>query len=176
MRLRKLLELAKSTFRTRQTNPPEDWDDKSGWDRYFSAKLSAERIVSDPDMIVLRFLSLAHKKGGRIWFAGCGLDRYPKTYAEQGCKVLATDLSSVAVMHQQRLAEAFLRENKSAQVQGAFSAAEHDFTKSTPGGEFDVVINCRAFQGLSVNAMRAAAGHFYAALRPERPGATPEFD
>jgi hypothetical protein len=71
----------------------------------------------------------------------------------------------VAVRYQQRLAAAFQKENESAKVQGTFSVAEHDFTLATPDGEFDVVINCRAFQGLSSGAMSAAAGHFYAALR-----------
>src|SRR5262249_1338288 len=106
------------------------------------------------------------EKGGRIWFPGCGLDPYPKAYAERGCNVLATDFSSVAVRYQQRLAEAFSEENPSAKDRGAFAVAEHDFTQGAPDGEFDVVINCRGFQGLSSGAMRAAAGHFHAALRP----------
>jgi hypothetical protein len=80
--------------------------------------------------------------------------------------VLATDLSSVAVRYQQRLAAAFAKENKSASVRGTLAVAEHDFTQDKPDREFDVVINSRAFQGLSAYAMHAAAGHFYAALRP----------
>lgn len=147
-------------------SPPKNWDDKDAWGRYFNAELSAGRTSPYPDPIVLRFLSFAHEKGGRIWFPGCGLDPYPNTYAERGCKVLATDFSPVAVKYQQRLAAAFLKENESAKVQGAFAVAEHDFTQGMPDRNFDVVINCRAFQGLSHDAMRAAAGHFYAALRP----------
>jgi hypothetical protein len=146
--------------------PPKDWSDRDAWDRYFNAEVLAGRIRSDPDFIVLRFLSFAHEKGGRIWFPGCGLDRYPYTYALQGCKVLGTDFSSVAVMYQQRLAADFLKKAESAEVRGTFAVAEHDFTQTPPEGEFDVVINCRAFQGLSPGAMRAAAGHFYATLRP----------
>jgi len=46
---------------------PQDWDDKDGWDRYFNAKLSAGRTLGYVDTIVLRFLSFAHEKGGRIW-------------------------------------------------------------------------------------------------------------
>jgi hypothetical protein len=80
--------------------------------------------------------------------------------------VLATDFSSVAVRYQQRLATNFLKEKESAQTGGTFAVAERDFTQDTPDGEFDVVINCRAFQGLSSSAMGAAAAHFYAALRP----------
>jgi hypothetical protein len=146
--------------------PPQDWGDKDGWDRLFNAELSAGRPSPYTDSIVLRFLRLAHEKGGRIWFPGCGLDPYPYTYAKRGCKVFATDFSFVAVRHQQALAAAFLMEKESAKLQGAFAVAEQDFTRDTPDGKFDVVINCRAFQGLSSGAMHAAAAHFYAALRP----------
>jgi SAM-dependent methyltransferase len=49
---------------------------------------------------------------------------------------------------------------------GLLLVAEHDFTKDPPPGEFDLVINCRAFQGLPAESMRAAAANFHAALRP----------
>jgi hypothetical protein len=52
-----------------------------------------------------------------------------------------------------------------AKVQGTMAVAEHDFTRGKPEGEFDLVVNSCAFQGLSADRMRAAAGHFYAALR-----------
>jgi len=150
-------------------SPPEDWSDKQGWNRYFEAELSPGCIPSHAiysDSIVLRFLSFAHKKGGRIWFPGCGLDPFPKAYAQRKCKVLATDFSTVAVAYQRRVAAAMLKEGGPATVQAAFSVAEHDFTQGAPDGEFDVVINCRAFQGLASDAMRVAAEHFFAALRP----------
>lgn len=150
-------------------NPPEDWSDKEGWNRYFKEQLSpggipSHAVYSEP--IVLRFLSFAHEKGGRIWFPGCGLDPFPKAYAERNCKVLATDFSTVAVAYQRRVAAAMLKESEAATVPVTFAVAEHDFTQGAPGGEFDVVVNCRAFQGLAPGAMRAAAGHSYAALRP----------
>ena len=148
-------------------DPPQDRGDRDAWDRYFNAELSAGRTEPCPDFfIVVRFLSLAHEKGGRIWFPGCGLDPYPRTYAERGCKVFATDFSSVAVRYQQRLAAAFLKEKESGKLRGTFAVADQDFTRDTPDGKFDVVINCRAFQGLSSGAMLAAAAHFHAALRP----------
>jgi hypothetical protein len=40
------------------------------------------------------------------------------------------------------------------------------FTAETPETEVDVIINTRAFQGLSATAMHAAARRFHAALRP----------
>jgi len=146
-------------------NPPKDWNDKDAWDRYFHAELLAGRTRSDPAFIILRFLSIAKEKGGRIWFPGCGLDSYPHIYAQQGCKVLGTDFSTVAVRYQQQLAATFLKQSESTKTQGTFVAALHDFTQSSRDGEFDLVINCRAFQGLSTLAMHAAARQFYAALR-----------
>ena len=77
--------------------PPRDWGDKSAWDSYFDTELHNNRRFSHPEPIVLRFLAFAREKGGRIWFPGCGLDHYPLTYARNGCRVVATDLSSVAV-------------------------------------------------------------------------------
>src|SRR5215510_2092679 len=147
-------------------SPPRDWNDKDAWDRYFDAALSAGHASSYPDGIVRRFLNLAHEKGGRIWFPGCGLDPYPITYAERGCNVLATDFSPAAIKYQRQLAAAFVRATASGKVRGTLDVMEHDFTHSAPGGTFDLVINCRAFQGLSASGMAGAAIHFHAALRP----------
>lgn len=146
--------------------PPEDWNDVTGWNGYFHAELTAGRASSDPEFIVLRFLSLAHEKGGAIWFPGCGLDPYALTYAARGCRVLATDISPVAVLYQRKAAADFLNKAKLAQFPGTLTIANHDFTTGPPEGKFDVVINCRAFQGLPSSAMLVAAKHFYAALRP----------
>ena len=149
------------------SRPPEHWEDKAAWDHYFKVQISApDRFSPHSGPILLRFLSLVHEKGGRVWFAGCGLDPYPSTYAAQGCNVLATDFSSVAVRYQQQLAARLLKEEKLAAAQGTMVVVEHDFTQPRPDGKFDVVINVCAFQGLSSSAMRAAAGNFYAALRP----------
>ena len=60
------------------TTPPKDWKDKEAWNRYFDAQLFAGRTPSYPDFVILRFLSFSQKKGGRIWFPGCGLDPYPR--------------------------------------------------------------------------------------------------
>jgi hypothetical protein len=89
--------------------------------------------------------------------------------------VLATDFSEVAVRYQRRkrlgfdcvrVAAALLPERHSTNVRGSFEVMEQDFTRARPDREFDVVIDCRAFQGLSSRAMRAAAKNFYASLRP----------
>jgi hypothetical protein len=60
----------------------------------------------------------------------------------------------------------FIRSSAPFEKSGRFDVTEHDFTTGTPTGVFDVVINCRAFQGLSPSAMTVAARHFFAALRP----------
>ncbi len=126
----------------------------------------------------MRFLGLVKEKGGRVWFPGCGVDVGPRFYASVGCQVLATDFSQVAVRVQRNFAQvpaerlftdwaAFQAQSESpVQDGGRLDVAEHDFTTGRPEGEFDVVLNCRAFQGLSTAAMAAAAKHFYAALRP----------
>src|SRR5262249_4455725 len=48
---------------------------------------------------------------------------------------------------------------------GILEIAEHDFVQAGVERTFDVVINCRAFQGLPADSMRAAARNFRAALR-----------
>jgi hypothetical protein len=49
---------------------------------------------------------------------------------------------------------------------GSFEVAEQDFTAAAPDAEFDIVLNCRAFQGLSRIAKCAAAQRFFGVLRP----------
>ena len=61
---------------------------------------------------------------------------------------------------------AFLAEKESAKCRGTFDVAGNDFTQESADGKFDVIINCRAFQGLVETAMRAAAERYHAALRP----------
>jgi SAM-dependent methyltransferase len=141
---------------------PENWEDRKAWDRFYEEQIAARgNSPPEAEFTTLRFLKFARHQGGRVWFPGCGLDAYPKTYAERGCSVLATDFSSVAVRYQQGIAAA-LGARGTAE---AFAVAEQDFTRETPDGEFDVVINCRAYQGLSASAMQAGAMHFFAALR-----------
>jgi len=144
--------------------PPTDWSDRGAWDRYFKAELQAGRIPNSAP--VLRFLPFTRKMGGRVWFAGCGLEQDPLIYATRGRTVLATDFSSVAVKFQRVLAEGIQKEGTWGPMRGTFAVAEQDFTEETPETEVDVVINTRAFQGLSAAAMHAAARRFHAALRP----------
>jgi hypothetical protein len=165
-----------------ETSPPVEWSDIAGWDRYLQAKSSGgpfrlPTVIGAQGWESVRFLSFVRKHGGRVWFPGCGIDPGPRFYAYVGNTVLATDFSPVAVRVQRRFAElapeimfgdwsSFVKSNAPFEKCGHFDVAEHDFTTGPPTGVFDVVINCRAFQGLSPSAMSAAARHFFAALRP----------
>lgn len=146
--------------------PYEEWADRSGWDRYFEAVLRAGQLFSLPDFLTTGFLTLAREKGGRVWFPGCGVDRTAYDYAVRGCRVLATDFSRVAVQYQREVVVAAFEGDRTTDVRGTLAVAEHDFTEDKPPDEFDLVINFRAFQGLSDEAMARAATQFYAALRP----------
>jgi SAM-dependent methyltransferase len=147
------------------TERPNNRSDKHAWDRWHTAELAAGRTSDLPETLVLRFLAFVHERGGRVWFPGCGLDPYPRAYAARGCRVLATDFSSVAVEYQRGEAAALLRELGPAAGGGALEVAEGDFVAAAPAGTFDVVINSRAFQGKLPEDMRAAARTFRATLR-----------
>lgn len=162
--------------------PPADWSDIRGWDRYLAARINGEPL-NVPTMLgaegweAVRFFNLVKSQGGRVWFPGCGVDPGPRFYAHFGFTVLVSDFLPFAVRVQQRFAEltpdqmfadweSYLKSRAPIEESGNFAVIEHDFTMGPPHGLFDVVVNCRAFQGLSPPAMRAAAKHFFAALRP----------
>lgn len=161
---------------------PADWGDIAAWDRYYQAHNSegpfrVPTAIGSRGWQSVRFLSFVRKHGGRVWFPGCGIDPGPRFYAYVGNTVLATDFSPVAVVVQQKFAElapeimfddwcSFVGSKQPFKKCGRFDVAEHDFTNSPPTGVFDVVINCRAFQGLSPSVMTAGARNFFAALRP----------
>jgi len=165
-----------------EMSPPVDWSDIAGWDQFLQAKsrdgpFRVPTVIGAQGWHSVRFLSFVRKLGGRVWFPGCGIDPGPRFYAYVGSTVLATDFSPVAVRVQRRFAElapeimfgdwsSFVKSNAPIEKCGQFNVAEHDFTTGPPTGVFDVVINCRVFQGLSPSAMTAAARHFFAALRP----------
>ncbi len=156
---------------------PADWNDRKAWDRYLHTNhrhgpFALPTEVGAAGWQSVRFLDLVKARGGRIWFPGCGTDIAPRFYASIGCKVVATDFSPVAIKAQRAFAAAtperlFINwRSVEPQAGGSFDVAEQDFTTTAPAGIFDVVLNCRAFQGLSNEAKRAAAQRFYAALRP----------
>jgi hypothetical protein len=160
-----------------QNLPPEDWNDKTGWDRFFAAEADNSLPATASFCASLRYIEFARERGGRTWFPGCGIDPGPRAYAAVGCTVLATDISAFAVQWQNGIAsrpprecfadwQNFLMQNALTEEAGQFSCVEHDFLQAPPDETFDTVINCRAFQGLPPESMKLAAGNFFAALRP----------
>ena len=91
-------------------SPPVDWSDIAGWNRYLQAKssdgpLRVPTVIGAQGWQSVRFLSFVRKRGGRVWFPGCGIDPGPRFYAYVGGTVLATDFSPVAVRVQGKFAE-----------------------------------------------------------------------
>lgn len=164
--------------------PPDDWRDIEGWDRYFEFEdreaplpLPLPTFFGYQGWQPVRFLRRVMDQGGRVWFPGCGIDPLPRFLAFLGCRVVASDFSPAAIRVQQRFASlipeamfqgwpAFAAAKGPFERVGSFVTAQQDFTLGKPDGEYDVVINSRAFQGLSPESMGAAARHFFAALRP----------
>jgi hypothetical protein len=157
-------------------HPPADWSDVGGWDRYLKAQ-ARDAPASADDIPSLRFAPLVLREGGRVWLPGCGVDRGPALYAALGCRVTVTDLSPFAIEWQARVAarppaqiapgwDAFTATNELVPALGQFRALVQDFTADHPDGEFDVVINCRAFSQLEPEVQARAARHFELALRP----------
>lgn len=156
---------------------PEDWSDREGWDRYFTAEIATKRRSVAMAMISsLQFAGFALEQGGRVWFSGCGLDEGPPGFAALGATVVATDFSAVAIEWQRaRVGEPmssvygwkeFLDESKLTERSGSLTALQQDFTLEAPPGPFDVCINRKAFQGLNAAQMAAAARLCFGALRP----------
>jgi hypothetical protein len=162
--------------------PPIDWSDMAAWDRYLTsavreAPFVVPTAIGAPGWECVRFLKSVKRLGGRVWFPGCGVDPGPRFYSFVGCNVLVTDFASVAVGVQQGFAalapeamftdwSGFVKGNPLSEPCGTFDVNQHDFTTGTVPGVFDVVVNRRAFQGLSLSAKRSAARHFFTALRP----------
>ena len=156
--------------------PPQDWTDVDAWDRYLRAQARAAAPRAD-DILSLRFAPMVLREGGRLWVPGCGVDRGPALYAALGCRVTVTDVSPFAIGWQAALAaqpgariargwKAFTDANQLVPAPGSFDALRQDFTRELPDGEFDVVINCRAFSQLAPDVQRRAARSFARALRP----------
>jgi hypothetical protein len=153
----------------------EDWSDVAGWDDYH-AKQSTE--PHSPHDLGLHFAKSFWEKGfSRIWFPGCGTCWSARVFAELDFQVLATDFSPVAVAAQEALArarvsqriEAWLREVRrpeSGASHRQFSVRLHDFRSALDEPPFDVVLNRRAFQGLSAETMAEAAAVHEKAVRP----------
>lgn len=156
---------------------PNSWNDSGGWDSYYLANpVKTDDLSSYEIGSALRFFRAA--EGKQTWIAGCGLDPAVWLYANLGCSVYASDLSPVAVRMQTEL----MKSDPFAEIDGLaemldeaevptarnFVSAEiecADFTRSIPDRTFDLILNVRAFQGLSPEDMKKAGRNFFRATR-----------
>ena len=161
---------------------PKNWNDSSQWDRYFQSRPVDLATVSDLELKDnMRVLFAA--SGGSIWITGCGQELSPWLLSYLNCRVLATDLSPVAVEQQKEWAKGspFLAFPNLDQVVDGFAAEMNsravkqfippkievaDFCQGHPDRQFDVLYNRRAFHGLSPDQMDQAAQNFFAATKP----------
>jgi hypothetical protein len=151
--------------------PPTDWSDVEGWNAWHSK--SRESSLDGRDLGLHFVASFREKAFRRIWFPGSGVSVSPRAFAELGFDVLSTDFSPVAAAAQAALAaapvtaeiDALLRDQRDSTRPTMLSARQHDFRHPLDADPFDVVLNRRAFQGLSLPDMRAAATIHYRALR-----------
>ncbi len=158
---------------------PEDWNDHSGWDRYFRDRLVSDSVwdsvmgvgsIPVPDLPRIA-ADLKSRGWNSVWIAGCGLSPLPKLLARLGLVVLATDVSPTAVAFQKsdrndvsRFAEGWGPVDEG----GSLTAKVHDFREDYRQDAFDIVINVKAFQGFPLDDMRRIARVHARALRPGR--------
>ena len=148
---------------------PSDWNDHAGWDRYYQSQVEKPRngpwdleIGSIPVKELPKIAESMKAQGWRsVWIPGCGLSPLPHLLAHLGLKVVATDVSQVAMRFhhdgQNRFASL-----KSAlapvDLDGSLVVELHDFRSKYRHEEFDLIINVKAFQGFSFADMRRIAG------------------
>jgi hypothetical protein len=150
--------------------PPADWSDEHGWDAFHAATPGPPR--HSPIDLGLQYVASFRDNGfRRIWFPGAGTSAGPRAFAELGFEVVSTDFSTAAVAAQEQLARAPLEADLGAFGDAGSDAApvmqvlKHDFRKPLDVSPFDVVLNRRAFQGLSSADRAAAARAHHDALR-----------
>lgn len=151
--------------------PPEDWSDVDGWDVYHRA---AEPRL-DASMMGLQYVRSLRARGSqRVWFPGCGTSPGPRAFAELGFDVVCSDFAPVAVAEQEQLARSqlpeaareMLAEYCANRPPTRLAVRRHDFRVALDVEPFDVVLNVRAYQGLSTADMRATAKTHIDAVKP----------
>jgi len=152
---------------------PKDWNNHSGWDRYFEANpVDLKDIKKYSIRDNLRYLDSVKDK--RVWISGCGLELSPWLYSNFNCEVLATDVSKVAIDFQLDLLkhspfeslndlDSVLEELKIEPKKNFISPKirVEDFRKTSPNEKFDVILNTKAIQGLPKEDIAKAAQVFF---------------
>jgi hypothetical protein len=158
---------------------PENWDDHSGWEAYYSSLLSDKHnykwaTTSPGSFSFNRLGSLIdafHQRGWlRIWFPGCGFSPLPRVFASYGFTAYATDIAPTAVEFQkanQAVVETLTSDIKVTQYDkstGSLIANIHDFRESFGKDVVDVIFNIKSLQGLPLDSMKLAVQSHLSAL------------
>lgn len=165
---------------------PINWDDCEGWETYYQ---HCQDAIGQFNHEVTDFLSFCQDYSlKKIWFPGCGVSGAPHVYREFGFQVWATDIAPTAIEVQHSLSRFSLAELCDKKVNefygkdfwdaffhihtlpktssGELNVMVHDFRSPFAEQDFDGIINCCAFQGLSPDSMDKAARVHFDALRP----------
>ena len=158
---------------------PKDWNDRAGWDAHYESQLArSERDPFDNETGSIRAEQLPEiaenlKSRGwlDVWVPGCGLAPLARLLAHVGLRVVATDVSPVAVEFQRGKSGEFAHLTTKlgpADSGGSFAVEPHDFRTVFQREAFDLIINVKAFQGFPLPDMERIAGVHAAALRKGR--------
>ncbi len=155
---------------------PSDWSDLAAWERHHAATRMGERI--EAARRALRYVpDLEANRLRRVWFPGCGTSLAPRAYAELGFDVVASDASAEAVDAQWQSSVGVSAEllgmlyeqavsGLAPERGGKLAVVTHDLAQPFGEGDFDAVLNIRAFAGFAPPVRQAMAASHHAALRP----------
>lgn len=172
--------------RLQRPRMPANWDNARNWQRYYTRLLPNYSQIDHwygaflPENAYVLMQKLKELGKQLIWFSGCGFDPLPRLFASYGFTVYATDYAKAAIEYQNRnladlapLKERIIKSDitkNSRQVlveqAGDFYCEVHDFRKPYHIDSFDVILNIRAFQSLSDDALIQAAQTHFNALKP----------
>src|SRR5437899_1840426 len=125
---------------TSEPQMPADWDDHTGWDRYYSCIFQTgddQDLATNPGSFAYDRLpglvnELRERGCSDIWFAGCGLSPLPRLFSDFGFVVHATDVSPTAInfqRHNHALVSELWKRVGTIQntAHGTLQCAIHDF-------------------------------------------------
>jgi len=158
---------------------PVDWNSHEGWEKHFASLYPGGKFVDECfwvgsislDSIESVSNNLRVNNVQKIWFAGCGISLLPKTLAQRGFEVYATDVSPTAIAFQNSDDERIqnlIDEKVKLEINktGSLQAEIQDFRQSYKNEFFDLIINTKALQGFDKNTMAKVARTHYDALKP----------
>jgi hypothetical protein len=158
---------------------PDDWDDHTGWEAYYSALPSDDfwykSATTSPGSFSFEQLGsliddLHSREWLTVWFPGCGFSPLPRAFSHFGFTVHATDIAPSAIEFQannstivEPLLSAVTVEHDNLKG-GSLISAIHDF-RTPLDVTVDVIFNIKSIQALPAASMDAAAQSHFAALR-----------